>query len=281
MWGEALVHWHRSNFNDLSQRSLCILLQSDTQALHLTALSRLLYKSPEITRLAMRPWEQQGILSKTMDEQAGEPLYTLNTRYLGEVTRCVTRALFDHAALGELYFAYGSNLNPARLEARGIVPRFVARAHAQGYTIGFPRRMRDGGGVAGMLPAPNGIVEGVIYLLTDTEFALLDQYEEAPRSYFRTPRIVQVAAAPTARPLVRRLCTTTYEAVPGVPAAPTEDYLAHMITGARHWGLSSKTVNDLESIQPLTPLQSGSRRLHPARSTRRRIGRKRRAKRRR
>lgn len=255
------MHWHRSNLHDLSQRSLCVLLQWGQNPLSLGELARFVQKSPEVTRLAMRPWEQQGIVNTRLDAPDTEPLYYLNTRYAATVQRHVKQALYEHAALGELYFAYGSNMNPQRLEARGIPPRFVARAHSRGYILGFPRRMRDGGGVAGMLRTREGIVEGALYLLSDEQFDILDRYEDAPRSYFRTPLLITVAASPAEQPIVPRLCVITYEAVPGSPSAPTADYLEHMITGAKFWHLSPRTIRSLESITPLREggLSSSSR----------------------
>lgn len=228
------------------------MLQWTGGPLTLSELARLLHKSPEVVRLAVRPWEQQGVLTAGYDNKGkSEPVYSLVPRYIADVQRAVKQALYEHAALGELYFAYGSNMNPARLEARGIPPRFVSRAHARGYTLGFPRRLRDGGGVAGMLPAADGVVEGVLYLMSDEHFKTLDKYEEAPRAYFRTPLIVTVAASPNDIPIVPRLCVVTYEAVAGSAAPPAPDYLGHMITGARFWHLSPHAIGRLESITPL------------------------------
>lgn len=271
------MHWHRSHLHDLSQRSLCILLQWGSASISLSALARLLHKSSEVTRLAMRPWQERGIVSVESDTPSGDPVYALNYRHIHTVQRHVRQALYEHAALGELYFAYGSNMNPARLEARGIPPRFVARAHARGYILGFPRRMRDGGGVAGMLPKAGGVVEGVIYLFSDEQFTILDRYEDAPRAYFRTPLTVAVGPSPREQPIVPRLSVITYEAVPGTPAAPMADYLGHMITGARFWHLSPATVRALESVTPLDdPRSAGSvTRRYERRSVRRRKRKKR------
>lgn len=270
------MHWHRSHLHDLSQRSLCILLQWEGASITLSVLARLLHKSSEVTRLAMRPWHEQGIVTMDSSKQGADPVYSLNFRRAHAVHRNVRQALYEHAALGELYFAYGSNMNPARLEARGIPPRFVARAHARGYVLGFPRRMREGGGVAGMLAKANGVVEGVLYLFSDEQFAILDRYEDAPRSYFRTPLTVAVGPSPREQPIVPRLSVITYEAVPGTPAAPTAEYLGHMIAGARFWGLSPATVRTLESVVPLEDEHGGVvTRRYERRTVRRRKRRKR------
>lgn len=261
MGGGRVLHWHRSHFNDLSQRSLGILLQWGSSPVPLSTLAKVLHKSPEVVRLAIRPWEQQGVVDVRYDEHKTEPHYALVLRHIAEVQRSVKQAFYEHAALGELYFAYGSNLNPARLEGRGIPPRFVSRAYARGYTLGFPRRLRDGGGVAGMIPSADSIVEGALYLMSDEQFKILDRYEEHPRAYFRTPLIVTVAPTPNDRPIVPRLCVVTYEAVPGTSAPPTAEYLGHMITGARFWQLSQETLGFLESITPLRDgVHSSSRR---------------------
>jgi len=277
------MRWHHAHFHNIAQRSLCIVMQSFPKSLTLTALARKLHKSAEVTKRAIHVWQQQDIVVAEFDEEQQDVVYTLRSRTQRQVQQWIKTAFMHHAALGELYFAYGSNLNPERLVARGIRPQFLARAHATEYTLGFPRRMRDGGGVAGMIPSPGDVVEGAIYLFSQQDFHVLDKYENTPISYFRTPIMVTVGASPKSRPLVARLCTITYEAIPGTAAAPSADYLEHIVIGAKFWDLSPKTIDYLQSIEPIVSerhVRSSVQRSSLTHSRRRRIIRRRRRRRR-
>ena len=161
------MHWHRSHLHDLSQRSLCILLQWEGASITLSVLARLLHKSSEVTRLAMRPWHEQGIVTVDSSKQGADPVYSLNFRRAHAVHRNVRQALYEHAALGELYFAYGSNMNPA--PGQGI-PRFVAGL-TRGYVLAFPENGRAAAWRA--CSRGDGVVEGVLYLFSDEQFAML------------------------------------------------------------------------------------------------------------
>lgn len=155
--------------------------------------------------------------------------------------------------MGELYFAYGSNLNPERLDARGIDPRFIARAQAPRYLTGFPRAMRDGTGVAGLIPAPTENAYGTLYLFDEADWESLDFYEDAPRSYYRSPIAVTIPIGSTGRPLLSKLTVVTYMAIAGVPTDPRADYVEHILKGARHWGLPAPLIQFLTKVPTISP----------------------------
>ena len=81
------------------------------------------------------------------------------------------------------YFAYGSNTNPERKAER--VPN--ARRVGIGHIIGWEVRERL---YANLEPRPGHRVDGVVYLLTETELNFLGRYEGYPHCY--TDRRVKV-----------------------------------------------------------------------------------------
>lgn len=74
------------------------------------------------------------------------------------------------------YFAYGSNMDPARINER--IP--TARRVGTGFITGWEVRERL---FADIAPKPRGVVNGVVYLLTETELWALDRYEGYPTTY--------------------------------------------------------------------------------------------------
>ena len=80
-------------------------------------------------------------------------------------------------AYGNLfYFAYGSNMNPDRIRARLPEARPVGKA----YLCGWRLRERL---YANIEPHKGGRVEGVLYLVSQTELYSLDSYEGYPHIY--------------------------------------------------------------------------------------------------
>ena len=179
------MHWHRSHLHDLSQRSLCILLQWEGASITLSVLARLLHKSSEVTRLAMRPWHEQGIVTMDSSKQGADPVYSLNFRRFTPSTQRTPGALRTRG-LGELYSPTDRTCT-ARLEARVFRP--VVAGSARGYVLGFPRRMgwRGRGG-----HAPEGERRVSIHLFSDEQFAILDRY-----GLHRTSAPLTVAVGPS------------------------------------------------------------------------------------
>jgi len=78
--------------------------------------------------------------------------------------------------MNKFYFAYGSNMNPDRIRERIPQARLVGRAVIKGW------RLRERL-YADIERAKGCTVEGVLYLVTDTELYRLDAYEGFPRVY--------------------------------------------------------------------------------------------------
>jgi len=77
-----------------------------------------------------------------------------------------------------LYFAYGSNLDPAQMRERCPESTVVGLASLADYRISFPRYSnRWGGGTASIQLAHGETAWGVLYELTDEDLAKLDGFE--------------------------------------------------------------------------------------------------------
>ena len=107
------------------------------------------------------------------------------------------------------YFAYGSNMNPARMQARGLSVVEALSGRLPGYGLCFNKRAMDrapGRAYANIRHQRDAVVEGVLYRLQDAdEIAKLDHFEGTPEAGAGEP--VEPAAdddpvAESGRPLV-------------------------------------------------------------------------------
>ncbi len=131
------------------------------------------------------------------------------------------------------YFAYGSNMNPARMQARGLSVSEVLPGRLPGYGLCFDKRAADrapGRAYANICYQRDGVVEGVLYRLQGAdEIAKLDHFEGTPVYYSRERMPIVTAAGVQA--------AWVYIANPAFRQAgllPSADYLAHLLAG-REW----------------------------------------------
>jgi len=90
-----------------------------------------------------------------------------------------------------LYFAYGSNLDPAQMRRRCPHAAAAGCATLDGYRIAFGGHSRTwGGAVATLVQDPDDWVDGVLYEMPVAELAILDRHEGHPRAYRRTRLLV-------------------------------------------------------------------------------------------
>ena len=131
------------------------------------------------------------------------------------------------------YFAYGSNMNPARVSARGLRYETLCSGLLSDYRLTFDKQSRDheGSGHANVTDAPSGRVEGVLYrLCSPDEIARMDPFENVPINY-RRARVRVATGDGHAREEVE---AWTYIANPAVLRAglrPERAYLAHLLAG--------------------------------------------------
>ena len=146
------------------------------------------------------------------------------------------------------YFAYGSNMNPARVQERGLVVLDLCGARLLGKRLVFDKisRLHPNAAHANIVHAPGSVVEGVLYRLAGTgEILKMDPFERAPWNYGRD--VVQVVAGGEA------VWAWTYfanEAVRRSGLRPPAAYLAHMLAGKAH--LSSGYYRRLSQTRTAT-----------------------------
>lgn len=146
-------------------------------------------------------------------------------------------------------FAYGSNLDWEQMTERCPSASFVGVARLASYRLAFTRwSQKRGCGVADIIPSGDCEVWGVLYEVSDDDMRALDRFEgylpdEGKVGYRRVNVKVEPAGASDCR-----TCAITYEvASKGEHFDPSNDYLNHIIAGARHWGLPNDYIQSLSS----------------------------------
>ena len=143
--------------------------------------------------------------------------------------------------MNDCYFAYGSNMNPARVAERGLAVVEARSARLPNFRLTFDKASREhvGVGHAAILWAPGEVVEGVLYeLRTPAEILKMDPFERAPWNYGR--EVVEVS---TDRGLSWSWTYFANAAVLRPGARPTAAYLAHLLAGREF--LSAAYLNRL------------------------------------
>lgn len=150
-----------------------------------------------------------------------------------------------------LYFAYGSNMSRARLEARVGWVRDFGRAQLHGYRHRFSKLGQDGTGKGNIEAEGGAWVWGVLYELSAEQFETLRGFEGGYRSIQLTARS-PVDATP------RRALSFVAERIVA-ELSPTPAYLEHYRVGMREHGVPADYVAELLG-EPLSPLRACSRR---------------------
>ena len=143
-----------------------------------------------------------------------------------------------------LYFAYGSNMLPARLQARCPSAQLVGLAIAPDHRLEFSKPGRDGSGKATLHPAPGATTPGVVYRIALADRPALHVAEGAdhPNGYiFHDEFSVRMAdgTGVAATYIARRRD-------PGL--RPFDWYLALVIAGAQAHGLDAAHIRHLRSV---------------------------------
>lgn len=123
------------------------------------------------------------------------------------------------------YYAYGSNMEKARLEQRLGQVIDLGIGIAEGFQILFNKESSlDGTGKTNIIPIADDLVLGVVFDLTEEQFTILDRNEGG---YHRDTVEVNLNGT--------YVIAQTYFANPNRinnNLIPTRDYLAHLINGA-------------------------------------------------
>lgn len=127
------------------------------------------------------------------------------------------------------YFAFGSNMNPTRVRARGLLFDEIIGARLDGFELTFDKRARDHphAGRANIRRRFDGVVEGVLYRLIDeVQIEKMDRFEGTPHQYTR--EVVRVDTGSVVQ------WAWTYVANPDVVVEgllPDRAYLEHLLAG--------------------------------------------------
>jgi len=125
------------------------------------------------------------------------------------------------------YFAYGSNMDPERMRERDITSSQRRHAILIGYRLEFNKvaSRNPEEGYANVVQYENGVVEGVLYDIRDSDVAKLDRCEGYPEHYDR----VKVKVRPDVK---QEMEAVTYIAQPSkirYGLRPSRDYLDHLL----------------------------------------------------
>ena len=128
------------------------------------------------------------------------------------------------------YFAYGSNMNPARARARGLPIAEIRAARLSDFRLVFNKRAHGKCGVAyaNIAHAPGECAEGVAYALEDpAAIAVMDPFEGAPVRYSREVFRLETDAGPVAAWVY-----VANRAWIESGLLPERPYLEHLLAGA-------------------------------------------------
>ena len=151
----------------------------------------------------------------------------------------------DSKGVSRFYFAYGSNMDPARVAQRGLCVESIRGARLDGMRLAFDKQSREHprSGHANLAFERGACVEGVLYALCDdVEIARMDRFERAPINYSRDIVVVTTAHD--------RVAAWTYFANPAVTRSglrPERAYLAHLLAGQPY--LSSAYFERLRDVR--------------------------------
>ena len=147
------------------------------------------------------------------------------------------------------YFAYGSNMNPARVAERGLVTHAVSAGQLFDFTLVFNKvsRLHPHLAHANIQRAQGAAVEGVLYTLTaPEEIHKMDPFEHAPWNYGRDVVWIETPTGGS--------WAWTYfanRAVVNDGLRPPTDYLAHLLAGEAY--LSQAYLAWLQTIPTADP----------------------------
>jgi len=127
-----------------------------------------------------------------------------------------------------IYFAYGANLDRARMRSLCPESRFIGPGRLLRHTLDFVADTPGEGGVATIMPSPGSNVFGLLYMITWKDLDSLDRAEGWPRKYGR--RSVDVASLQGSQEFLTAM--TYYHMPPLRPTPPKPDYL-EVITRVR------------------------------------------------
>jgi hypothetical protein len=141
------------------------------------------------------------------------------------------------------YFAYGSNMLPARLTNRCQSATLIGTGIAANFRLGFSKASKDGSGKATLVAAPGARVYGAIFEINDSERAVLDAHEGLGHGYRRDDDFVVKGIVPGSTFLTNTYLATSLDA----QLRPFDWYLAIVIAGATYHQMEEEYLVALRS----------------------------------
>lgn len=139
--------------------------------------------------------------------------------------------------LGTMYcFAYGSNMNFARMKARCHGSRFICRASLKSFKFVYDGASKRGGAVGNIVGSNEDEVWGGLFEITDEDLRALDKYEGYPDSYDRKEYRVQDDTG-------NSFVAIAYLRKPKRLGEPSKSYREIVIQGAKDCGLPKPYIN--------------------------------------
>ncbi len=145
------------------------------------------------------------------------------------------------------YFAYGSNMNPSRVQARGMGFGDAVAGTLHGFALHFNKRstIHPGMAAANVCPVPDTSVEGVLYQMSSPDqIRQMDPFEGYPTRYTREARHILCDG--------RSVSAWVYIATQAYVCdglRPARWYLDHLLAGEQY--LSEQYVAMLRGIECL------------------------------
>src|SRR5262245_20567970 len=142
------------------------------------------------------------------------------------------------------YFAYGSNLSPARMEERVGTIRKSVRCFLRNYRLAFNKRASKAGEVyANIIPSEGDRVWGVIYLCDSDAMQNLDVWEGVSGGHYYREQVEVVADGSSA---FGAIADVAGKVIP--EGRPSDDYLKLILTGAKGHELPEEYIEQIKSI---------------------------------
>ncbi len=134
------------------------------------------------------------------------------------------------------YFAYGANIDPARMAARVPEAVVVGPGRVEGYGLEFTIRDREwGGGVLNAREDPGATLWGLLYEGPDEAFAVLDTFQGDTALLEKASVTVITDQGPVE--------AITYHVIPIANyVRATDRYLSHLTRAMRAQGLPPEAV---------------------------------------
>ncbi len=145
----------------------------------------------------------------------------------------------------QFYFAYGSNMSTARLQARIPEARVHGTAKLNGYRLAFHKQSNKDGSAkcdAFCTGMPQDLIWGVVYHIPAAAWPILDAIEGTGLGYERESLEVDLAGASTLR-VHLYVATLINDGL-----KPMDWYKHHVLQGAREHRLPSDYIDSIAAV---------------------------------